>query len=358
MATTTPETTVLASTPDSGRWTNYNRSRIIEFYGFEGEDLRHFIHSLDSFFALNGLTHDYRKVAILRAQLRRVASVHFDKVLKERGTILQQISYAEAVKILQDRFISEAIIEAYQCAFDEMTQVQGGSPAEYLSRLYEAADSANIVDDKSIHSRFRAGLLSAIKVFCREQSATSFSEWVKHSNAWWNAHVTKTIELVDNPFLQVPNGNKDKNFDPIRIDDRTVITRDVNSQTLKSAAEAYASAMSPSISALTAKMEALELHSLIPGTDETGQAGSNVRRDKTVESLMSENGLKSFIKNIVQEVHDEKVNTRKPYREKRVYFNDEYEGRREPYEARSENLDYGDMSSQRERTPLNRQRNG
>ncbi|CEP07580.1 hypothetical protein [Parasitella parasitica] len=56
------ESTVLASTStiESNRWGSYGKPKIIEFYGFEGEDFRHFLHLLESFYALNGITHDAR----------------------------------------------------------------------------------------------------------------------------------------------------------------------------------------------------------------------------------------------------------------------------------------------------------
>jgi hypothetical protein len=160
----TPESTVLANNSpyDSNRWSSVGKPKIIEFYGFEGEDFRHFIHLLESFFAINGITHDARKVAILRAQLRRVAAVFFDNSLKERNLTLQKVSYAEATTLLQEHFVSASIIECYQSAFEEMFQLKGESPGEFLSRLYEAADPANISDERFIYSRYRAGLFTEI----------------------------------------------------------------------------------------------------------------------------------------------------------------------------------------------------
>lgn len=71
-------------------------------------------------------------------------------------------------------------------------------------------------------------------------------------------------------------------------------------------------------------MEALELHPLIPSTGEKGQADSDAIRDKTVKSLLSDDGFRSLLKSIVQEANDERVNARKPYKgKKQVYFDDE-----------------------------------
>lgn len=328
----TTENAVLAtSNQDSNRWASVSKPKIVEFYGFEGEDFRHFLHLLESFFAMNGITQDSRKVAILHAQLRRVAAVFFDNLLKERNITLSKIAYQEAIVALQEHFISESIIECYQSAFEEMHQVQQESPSEFLSRLYEAADLANITDEKFIYSRFRAGLANSIKIFCKEQSAISFQDWIKHSNAWWNAHSLKTISLVDNPFNYARtghfNGNNGKNLNPIRVkSENTVIAKGVEVNNSKSANEAYVDAMSPTIASITARMEALELHSLIPHTDDNGQIDMNAIRNNTVKSLLSDNEFKSLIKNIIQETNNERVYARKPYRSNRrnYYENDEF----------------------------------
>lgn len=274
---------------------------------------------MDSFFALNGITSDSRKVAILRAQLRRVAIVFFDNALKELDINSQNLTYTDATSILQGHFVSEQIIECYQSAFEEMAQTEGESPSEFLSRLYEAADLANISDEKFIYSRFRAGLVNPIKVFCKEKSATSFKDWMKHANAWWNAHSEKTIHLVDNPFAATRysyfNGDKGKNLNLIKkIGENTLISKNTTiNPNPTPVAEAYANVKFPSIASITARMEALELHSLIPSVDNNGQVDASIIREKTVKSLISDKEFRSFIKNIIQETHDEKVNTGKPY---------------------------------------------
>lgn len=112
-----------------------------------------------------------------------------------------KISYLGAIGILQDHFVSDLIIEDYQSAFEEIQQApKDESPSEFLSCLYEAAELANITDERFIYSRFRSGLLNEIKIFCKELSAVNFQDWIKHSNAWWNAHSITSIKLVDNPF--------------------------------------------------------------------------------------------------------------------------------------------------------------
>lgn len=329
-STSVSDSTVLASSApfDSNRWTSAGRPKIIEFYGFEGEDFRHFLQLLESFYALNGITQDPRKVAIMRAQLRRAAAIFFDNTLKERDIEPNRIPFSDAIVILQERFVSESIIECYQSAFDEMCQSPKESPSEFLSRLYEAADLANINDEKFISARYRAGLCKEIKTFCKEMSAINFQDWVKHSNAWWNAHSVKAIHLVDNPFSVERvsgyfNGENGKNLTRNKVNnEKALASKSVCINPIpNSAAEAYANPMSPTIANITARMEALELHSLIPSTDKEGQIERNTIRDMAVKSLITDKEFKSFLKNIIQEANDEKVTTSKPYKNNNRYPN-------------------------------------
>lgn len=293
------ENTVLANAPDSNRWTSNGKSRILEFYGFEGEDFRFFTHSLDSFFALNGITADSRKVAILRAQLRRVAAVYFDNALKEKDLTVHKIAYQDAVNLLQERFVSEAIIDVYQSAFEEMFQVKGESPSEYLSRLYEAADLGNISSEAAIYSRFRAGLLSPIKIFCKEQASNCFKDWIKNSNAWWNAHALKVIRLVDNPFNNEVSGKGRDILSPVTVKEGKQEVRISENGDNPKFKGAYAGVESPTIAELSAKLEALELHSLIPSANDNEKTNLTTPHISS-NSFRSENGaLKTFIKNIV-----------------------------------------------------------
>lgn len=166
------------------RWSPNYKQKIVEFYGFEGEDFRHFRALLESFFAINGITQDHRKVKILKSQLRRAAANFFQNDLKTKKLSIKNITYDVVIELLQDRFLSKDLLEEYEYAFQSMKQMNNASTQMYLSRLYEAADLADIQDDKMIFSRFRAGLLPQIIIFCKEQAATSHKDWVKTSNAW------------------------------------------------------------------------------------------------------------------------------------------------------------------------------
>lgn len=316
----------------SHRWSTNFKQRIIEFYGFEGEDFRHFRALLESFFALNGITQENRKVIILKSQLRRAAAIFFSTDLKSKGLSLDSISYSEAIEVLQKRFLSKDLLEEYEYAFQSMKQHQNESPQMYHSRLYEAADLAEIQDDKMIFSRFRAGLLPQIIIFCKEQAATTHKDWVKTSNAWWNAHAIKPIHLVDNPFVSngdFINGKDGIKFDSEKVKNDKMVTfkNNIIDKNLKPQSEAYASVISPSIANITAKLEALELHSLIPGNGYNGNIDNDISKSTTIKSLISDNEFKSFIKNIVQEVHNEKVSTYTPYKQNRKPYsnnNDNY----------------------------------
>lgn len=345
--------------PDlNSRWSANYKQRIIEFYGFEGEDFRHFRALLESFFAINGITQDSRKVIILKSQLRRAAAIFFSNDLKAKNLSADTISYSSAIELLQDRFLSKDLLEEYEYAFQSMKQTVTESPQMYLSRLYEAADLADIQDDKMIFSRFRAGLLPQIITFCKEQSASSHKDWVKNSNAWWSAHAIKPIQLVDNPFVagDYLNGKNGIKFGTERTKNDTIVS--LKSQNVsdnhKPSAEAYSNVISPSIASLTAKLEALELHSLIPSNGSIEKADNDTIQAKSIKSLMSDNEFKSFIKNIVREVHNEKVQPYIPYKNNRkTYYNNDnfdnnnnYQGNYQQRNFRYNNLNNGNYPQQ------------
>jgi hypothetical protein len=92
--------------------------------------------------------------------------------------------------------------------------------------------------------------------------------------------------------------------------------------------EAYVSAVSPTIAGLSAKLEALELHSLIPSSDDNGKTGKVIQNSSS-NSFRSDNDLKAFIKNVIQqELNDgEKVNYSNNYRKTRYSRrNDDFNG--------------------------------
>ncbi|KAG1580706.1 hypothetical protein G6F48_010280 [Rhizopus delemar] len=195
MATLPTEQIVLAQTNNQSQ--GY-RPRLVEFYGYEGEDFRHFQELLDSYLVLSNTHSDARKLAILRSQLRRAAKMYFEKViLKDRP----QVTYDEAIELLKNYYITPELIQNYELEFNEMTQGEQEHPQIFLSRLREAADLANITSEAVIESRYRAGLLKEIKLFCIQSSARNFQDWVTHSEGWWNANRPRKIAMVDNPFI-------------------------------------------------------------------------------------------------------------------------------------------------------------
>ncbi|KAG2190845.1 hypothetical protein INT47_011932 [Mucor saturninus] len=209
-----------------------------------------------------------------------------------------------------------------------MQQAQGESPQVFLSRLFEAADLADIQEEKLIHSRFRAGLLPALRTFCHEQSASSFDQWVKHADGWWNAHAPTPINLVKNPFVSAPaysyssgisHVNKSENEKSVRfLNDRVSTLKNIDGKTHKSNTKAYASEESPTMTALTAKLEVLDLHQLIPLMDSNETTHENVKQSMA-DSWKTDKGLKTFIKNIVQKV----VETINSYQKNDYYFDND-----------------------------------
>ncbi|EIE77227.1 hypothetical protein RO3G_01931 [Rhizopus delemar RA 99-880] len=195
MTTTGPN--VLASLNNQSTIQGY-RPRFIEFYGYEGEDFRHFQEILESYLAISNTQNDARKLIILKSQLRRAAKIYFERViLKEQP----DINYEQAMEKLRKHYITPELIQNYELEFNEMCQGEQEHPQIYLARLREAADLANIDNEAVIESRFRAGLLKEIKLFCKQCSSRTFQDWINHADGWWNAHRPRKIAMVDNPFI-------------------------------------------------------------------------------------------------------------------------------------------------------------
>ncbi|KAI9243537.1 hypothetical protein EDC94DRAFT_668973 [Helicostylum pulchrum] len=287
---------------------NPTKPKIIEFYGLDGEDFRHFKTVLNTFFLLTGTAQDQRRVSILRTQLRRAAAVYFDNSLRKKGLTITHIKYQDAIKILEEQYITSRLIQSYELAFNEMVQDSQESPREFLARLYEAADLAEIDDEKFIHSRFRAGLQAEIKTFCREQSASSFEEWAKHATGWYDAHASQYINLVDNPFRPITKKLLPTGKTPEALLSKTNRIRTQKNLDLESIAAIKSTPVvenleSPTIAALTAKLEALDLKQLVPTVDSRNyMSNDSSLKGSDMELVNSNKSIRSLVKSIVQEL--------------------------------------------------------
>ncbi|OBZ81371.1 hypothetical protein A0J61_10580 [Choanephora cucurbitarum] len=152
-----------------------------------------------------------RKLTILVSQLRRAAAILYSRYLR---TIKAENSdaaptYDEVINVLQEKCITPTLVQSFELAFNDMVQGQNKSPQLFLSRLYEAAELADIDDDDMIHNCFRAGLLRPIRVFCIKCSSETFEDWVNHDDGWWNAHKSVDVNLVGNPFVTSGSDSND-----------------------------------------------------------------------------------------------------------------------------------------------------
>jgi hypothetical protein len=182
------------------------KPRLIEFHGHEGEDFRFFKHILETFFSIMNINSNQRRLTILMAQLRRSAATFVSRYLKKLDlprdeTLKDHITYDRLMEVLQERYITPELVQRFELAFNDMVQGENESPQHFLSRLYEAAVLAEIDDDNLIQSRFRAGLLREIRVFCIQCSSKTFEDWTMHADGWWNAHHQVDVALVENPFV-------------------------------------------------------------------------------------------------------------------------------------------------------------
>ena len=198
MANNTQEQIALASSNIGSSYAYGYRPKLIEFYGYEGEDFRHFQEILDSYLAISNTSADARKVIILRSQLRRAAKVYFERVILQEKP---NVTYDQPMEMLRKHYITAELIQSYELEFNEMYQGEQEHPQIFLSRLREAANLANITSEAVVESRFRAGLLKEIKQFCIQSSARQFKDWINHADGWWNANRPRKIAMVDNPFI-------------------------------------------------------------------------------------------------------------------------------------------------------------
>ncbi|KAG1490075.1 hypothetical protein G6F46_013423 [Rhizopus delemar] len=139
------EQTALAAISNQSSNQGY-RPRLIEFYGYEGEDFRHFQEILESYLAISNTNSDGRKLVILKSQLRRAAKVYFERVILKNKP---DITYDQAIEELKKQYITPELIQNYELEFSEMYQGNQEHPRIFLARLREAADLANI-DNEAI----------------------------------------------------------------------------------------------------------------------------------------------------------------------------------------------------------------
>ncbi|KAG1033426.1 hypothetical protein G6F43_013575 [Rhizopus delemar] len=171
---------------------------LIDFHGYEGEDFRHFLEILESYFALNNITQDPRKLTILKALLGGAAKVYYEKKILKR---VPDVKYDNATELLKNHYITPELIMNYKLEFNEMYQGEQEHPQIFLARLKEVADLANITQELVIESRFRAGLLRKIKQFRIQSSSKAMQDWIDHAEGSWNANRPRKIAMVDNPFI-------------------------------------------------------------------------------------------------------------------------------------------------------------
>lgn len=251
------ENTVLAPyqhhpSPDSSM-TGF-RNRLIEFRGDEGEDYRHFQKRLESFFALSDINKEHRKILILQTQLQHGARIFFDTLYSAKPDI-SKCTYKEFAEALHEEYITPQLIRRYQLAFNSMSQGSEEHPRVYLGRLKEAAILAEIKDSTQIEIRFQTGLMPNIITQCKLMGASTFNDYLKCADGYWDAYYQRNISIVDSPFnarlpISSPNsipsssitGNNSSNL---------VFGIKNNNQVLTE---------SPTITKLTNSMEALQLN--------------------------------------------------------------------------------------------------
>ncbi|KAG1135340.1 hypothetical protein G6F37_013324 [Rhizopus arrhizus] len=92
------------------------RPVLIDFHGYEGEDFRHFLEILESYFAINNITQEPRKLTILKAQLRGAAKVYYEKEILKR---IPDVKYDNATELLTNHYITPELIQSYELGICE-----------------------------------------------------------------------------------------------------------------------------------------------------------------------------------------------------------------------------------------------
>ncbi|KAI7888059.1 uncharacterized protein EV154DRAFT_566746 [Mucor mucedo] len=286
------------------------RPRLIEFHGHEGEDFRHFKNTLDTFFSITGINSNIRRLTILISQLRRSAATFLSRLMKQNVSE-EAMKYEDAMDLLQSKYITPELVQRYEIAFNDMAQGTNASPQIFLSRLYEAAELAEIEDDNMIHSRFRAGLIRDIRIFCIQSSSRTFDDWVTHADGWWNANKPIGVSLIENPFLpEVDNRNTSVWEQKVSNNvsgkmgsnerNRKVSfgeTKSVNSN--GSIATHDVVNYEPAIEQITAQLRSLKLHQM----EQLKTIETNLNSNQTTErsSAMTEMDIINIIKRTIKE---------------------------------------------------------
>lgn len=201
-----------------------------------------------------------------------------------------------------------------------MSQGSEEHPRVYLARLKEAAILAEILDPAQVEIRFQTGLLPNIIIQCKLMGASTFDEYLKCSDGYWDAFHQKNIALVDSPFnvrtMIRPSSLIPKVTHPGKIPSNTAfINPNVPANSLN--------VESPTIVNLTSSMEALQLNHM-ETSDVNGPSVSNIVKmdetkfDEKLRLLVDESIRKHFSNNKSynnnNNNNDRRNNTRNGYR--------------------------------------------
>ena len=158
------------------------KPKLIDFYGYEGEDFRHFRDTLESYFAIANIKDGERQASILNAQVKKYARIFLQAKVRKHHAIGGK--YTELIKLLEEEYVTPDVIEYYKDAFEQIIQGEDEPPRMFLGRIQQAADLAELIGKQGealIEAKFKSGLLPRVKKHCYMMGATTFNDYKQFS---------------------------------------------------------------------------------------------------------------------------------------------------------------------------------
>ncbi|KAI7863554.1 uncharacterized protein EV154DRAFT_403312, partial [Mucor mucedo] len=158
--------------------------KLFSFRGYEGEDFLAFKSNLEDYFSLKNITDDTYKITIFRTLLSGKARADLDNIYGYPPDN-KDLKYAEVVRLVDNIYNTEEMKEAKKDAFNGINQLDNESPTNFWNRISEAAHVAGITSVATIRSRFKYGLLKAVREHCICTGAKSHEDYMRLAQGYW-----------------------------------------------------------------------------------------------------------------------------------------------------------------------------
>ena len=165
----------------------------LAFGGYEHEDFHLFRRNFRQFMMLAGVKEDTRRqIEILHAVLRGPALSFFEQKIFPRYQDMDDHrvqTLPEVMDLLEFEYITDHDLLRKKQVVNTMTQRANESPRQFLGRLREAADVANIaMNEDFIQARFIQGLLPEIRKHCLGSGRLDHVTMMMAADGYWFAN--------------------------------------------------------------------------------------------------------------------------------------------------------------------------